>query len=289
MLRRLPFMPDVRSLPLLEQLDLLRADVARLKGGVLSMFDSDSQLPGSKSMQEKCDAYDRLILSVAQKFPGETRHQTALRYIEQSERISREAPEDLENLRMQLVACMTASAQNTRTAIKDRIERGHPYWSQAYADVCAAIDREIALREEVEVLRNEMGSYPEGLGMLSSADIEIRRRRSERQPPVSRPIVNPGDRPVLRYVEVTPDFPRGADTPERYRLHLEFLVPGRPVIEAYHIEIPFRRGSETHEVLVQLNSLGIEVKKFHRQLIASQTSPLPLGEEDVARGRPPGT
>lgn len=130
--------------------------------------------------------------------------------------------------------------------------------------------RSLPLLEQLDLLRQ------------SSAELARRITALEKGPvgvfiePAARAIVNPGDRPILRRVEVTPDFPSGADTPGRYRLHLEFLSPGRPVIEAYHIEIPFRRGSETHEVLVQLNSLGIEVEKFHRQLIAGQTLPIPM-------------
>ncbi len=52
---------------------------------------------------------------------------------------------DAKVAQMQLVACMAATVQNTATTIKDRIARGHPYWSQAYADVCTAIDREMRL------------------------------------------------------------------------------------------------------------------------------------------------
>lgn len=47
---------------------------------------------------------------------------------------------------MQLAAISTASAQNTPTTIKDRITRGSPYCTQAYLDTCAAVDREMALR-----------------------------------------------------------------------------------------------------------------------------------------------
>jgi len=51
---------------------------------------------------------------------------------------------------MQLAAVSTASAQNTHTSVKDRIDKNNPYWTQAYGDVCVAIDREIAWRERAE-------------------------------------------------------------------------------------------------------------------------------------------
>jgi hypothetical protein len=51
---------------------------------------------------------------------------------------------------MQLAAIMTASMQNTESTIKDRIDRSSPYWTQAYADVCVAVDREIRERKRAE-------------------------------------------------------------------------------------------------------------------------------------------
>ena len=62
---------------------------------------------------------------------------------------------EIESLRMQLAACMTASVQNTERSIKDRITRESPYWSQAYADVCAAVDREMALRAKLAVAEKD--------------------------------------------------------------------------------------------------------------------------------------
>lgn len=59
---------------------------------------------------------------------------------------------ELELQRMQMAGMMTVSMQNTETAIKDRITRDHPYWCQGYEDVCRAIDREMALRQELNAL-----------------------------------------------------------------------------------------------------------------------------------------
>lgn len=55
---------------------------------------------------------------------------------------------------MLLAAISTASGQNTRESAKERIGRDSPYWTQAYGDVCVAIDREMALRERGEATRD---------------------------------------------------------------------------------------------------------------------------------------
>jgi hypothetical protein len=60
---------------------------------------------------------------------------------------------ELERLRMQLAACSVAASQNTDEAVKLRlIDSNNPRWSLAYSDICAAVDREIALRKEVDQL-----------------------------------------------------------------------------------------------------------------------------------------
>jgi len=53
---------------------------------------------------------------------------------------------------IQLAAISTASIQNTRGTIVDRIDRNSPYWTVAYEDVCRAIDREIKQRERADRL-----------------------------------------------------------------------------------------------------------------------------------------
>lgn len=55
---------------------------------------------------------------------------------------------------MQLAAISTASIQNTETSIKDRIGRENPYWTTAYGDVCAAVDREMELIAENNAIKN---------------------------------------------------------------------------------------------------------------------------------------
>lgn len=53
-----------------------------------------------------------------------------------------------------LAAISTAAGQNTRESAKQRIGRDNPYWTPAYEDVCAAVDREMALREQLEAARS---------------------------------------------------------------------------------------------------------------------------------------
>lgn len=48
---------------------------------------------------------------------------------------------------MKLAAISVACLQNTRSSIAERIDASNPYWTVAYGDVCAAVDREIAQRE----------------------------------------------------------------------------------------------------------------------------------------------
>lgn len=53
-----------------------------------------------------------------------------------------------------LAAISVASIQNTRTSAKERIGRDSPFWTAAYDDVCKAVDREMAHRENAERLIN---------------------------------------------------------------------------------------------------------------------------------------
>lgn len=50
----------------------------------------------------------------------------------------------------QLVAISTASTQNTVELADNRLGSTHLYWTQAYADVCAAVNREMRERERAE-------------------------------------------------------------------------------------------------------------------------------------------
>jgi len=63
--------------------------------------------------------------------------------------------DELETLRMQLVACEVVALANTPKSAKfARIDRDNPYWSASLAAVEGAVDREMALRAEVERFRD---------------------------------------------------------------------------------------------------------------------------------------
>ena len=66
---------------------------------------------------------------------------------------------------MQMVAVMTATLQNTESTIKDRIDRSSPYWTQAYADVCVAINREMKLIERVKQLKQALVNIKNEIGV----------------------------------------------------------------------------------------------------------------------------
>ena len=63
---------------------------------------------------------------------------------------------EAETERMRLAACGVAARANTEASRAERIDSTSPYYSASYADVCDAVDREIALRAEVERLRREV-------------------------------------------------------------------------------------------------------------------------------------
>jgi hypothetical protein len=53
---------------------------------------------------------------------------------------------ELERERMRLAACTTAALGNTPERVAERLTPDSPYWSASYSDVCAAVDRDMALR-----------------------------------------------------------------------------------------------------------------------------------------------
>ena len=57
---------------------------------------------------------------------------------------------DEEIYRMQMTAISTITLANTPESYRlAKIEKGHPYWTPAYEDVCATVEREIFLRAEL--------------------------------------------------------------------------------------------------------------------------------------------
>lgn len=104
---------------------------------------------------------------------GPVAHPAAIAYFSLCRELERETNElkrlreENEVLNMQLAAVMTASVQNTETSIKDRIDRPHLCWSQAYADVCTAVDREMRLREINGELAKRNDILTEALGDIA--------------------------------------------------------------------------------------------------------------------------
>lgn len=64
--------------------------------------------------------------------------------------LSSERPSIDEPTAQLLAAISVASMQNTRESAKERIGRDSPFWTQTYADVCAAVDREMLERERAD-------------------------------------------------------------------------------------------------------------------------------------------
>jgi hypothetical protein len=63
--------------------------------------------------------------------------------------LERELAEACEQHTMELAAISTAATQNTESSRKQRIDRSNSYCTQAYLDVCRAVDREIELHEQL--------------------------------------------------------------------------------------------------------------------------------------------
>ena len=80
--------------------------------------------------------------------------------------------DEIETLRIQLAGCGVAAMQNTEESIQSRITAESPGWSASYADVCRAVDREIALRQRVAELEKALKDVCEnGLGYSEMVQI----------------------------------------------------------------------------------------------------------------------
>ena len=64
--------------------------------------------------------------------------------------------QEIDTWMIKLAACSSAALQNTETTVKDRLTKDNPYWSAAYGDVCAAVDREMKLRQDLEECRDKL-------------------------------------------------------------------------------------------------------------------------------------
>lgn len=81
--------------------------------------------------------------------------------------------EECEVWRIKLAACGVAALSNTHKSIKDRrIDSNNPYYSASYSDVCDAVDREIALREDNEKKDAEIARLRKALEMIKENSLE---------------------------------------------------------------------------------------------------------------------
>ncbi len=56
----------------------------------------------------------------------------------------------LETERLRLAACTAAVTYNTEATREPRLTPDHPFYSATYKDVCDAVDREMALRKQLD-------------------------------------------------------------------------------------------------------------------------------------------
>jgi len=88
---------------------------------------------------------------------------------------------ELERIHVQLAGCGVAAMQNTEKSKAERATRWNHGWSESYESVCHAVDRELALRAELEKAneaRKEAQAEQERLkGKLVKSEHENERMR----------------------------------------------------------------------------------------------------------------
>lgn len=131
-------------------LDLMRSVP---KTAVLQWLDgndwraSSHNSPVGRYLHEAAAEIERLERYLARSQTAEADCAAMLRRAESAER-QRDEANELHTL--QMAAIMTATVTNTRETAAQHIDRDHPYWTQAYADVRAAVAREMAERERAD-------------------------------------------------------------------------------------------------------------------------------------------
>ena len=83
--------------------------------------------------------------------------------------------DELERERLRLVACSVAAMENTPELASKRIDDTSRYYSASYADVCNAVDREMALRADRDRLR---GLVERGYGVFGLWDMHEENTKS---------------------------------------------------------------------------------------------------------------
>lgn len=68
-----------------------------------------------------------------------------------------------EQVRMELASCGVAARCNTKESIQAlRITKEDPHWSFSYQNVCDAVDRELQLREKLDIATEALEFYGQG-------------------------------------------------------------------------------------------------------------------------------
>lgn len=123
-------------------------------------------------------------------------------------RMAAELRKQLELERVRLAGCGVAATANTPASAATRIARGSPYWSASYGDVCAAVDREMKLRDEQEsTVRQFIGWLSADISELHRVEVPrlaksweaFKARLAEgtaSEPPAGRPDLEGDDRLV---------------------------------------------------------------------------------------------
>lgn len=81
---------------------------------------------------------------------------------------------DVERLRMQLVACGVVALSNTPESAASARDMHPEYMSASCADVMRAVDREMALRAELEACRKDAERWRFAREIFTAGDISIK-------------------------------------------------------------------------------------------------------------------
>ena len=81
-----------------------------------------------------------------------------------------EMEEQIKELQCKLAGCGVAAMQNTHHTIARRIGPGEYGYSMSYAEVCRAVDREIALREQRDELLDVVREFVQTMDSLPDSD-----------------------------------------------------------------------------------------------------------------------
>lgn len=107
-----------------------------------AMFKFTFLVPGKSNAEDEGEGYKNAFLAGRNSL--------------QSRLLKAEA--ELERERIRLAACGVAAMQNTKDSHgKNQVDKDSPYYSASYADVCAAVDREMSLMVQLKASKERAG------------------------------------------------------------------------------------------------------------------------------------